>query len=82
MKRFPIVALLALACGGNLKLGVVPYPNEVMVGRVVLGVFPLGSGGYVAVDTSDTYSCRVDITPLAVNSGDVLMCRWRKSTQK
>ena len=75
MKLLIGVALLALGCG-PMHMGVVPYPNEVLTARRVEIVWPLEDGHYLAV--SGAHRCRVDIDPLAIREGDLVLCRWSR----
>ena len=76
MKSLMIVALVACGCS-SMHLGVVPYPDEVLIARRVEIIWPLDNGNYLAV--SGAYRCQVDIAPLAVRDGALLLCRWHRT---
>lgn len=79
------VALLVAALLGGcqpVKVGVVPVPNpygqgEVLVAHKVELVAPLENGGYVAL--SGDWRCNVEVAPLDVREGDMLVCRWYRT---
>ena len=76
MKSLMIVALVACGCS-SMHLGVVPYPDEVLIARRVEIVWPLDDGRYLAI--SGLHQCHVDIAPLSVREGGLLLCRWHRT---
>jgi hypothetical protein len=76
IKKLPIALTLLAACAPQMRLGVVPYPDELLIARRVEIVWPLDDGHYLAI--SGTYKCLVKIKPWEVNEGDLLRCRWYK----